>query len=142
MGGAAGHETRDYLSQDVLQFCVHTAIVISPLTALVRDQVTKYGPLLRCACIGEETNEEDKSTSRVLLGDYQLVYTSPEATLGVTQWRDMLRSPACQDNVVAIDGVLDCAFDLLAGHYPTQPRNLHSSALIRANWSSTYPNAR
>ena len=63
----------DYLRRSVTTTsCAHCSIliVISPLTLLMRDQATKYGPLLCCACIqfahvGEETNEEDKS--RVLL---------------------------------------------------------------------------
>ena len=31
-----------------------TVLVISPLTALMKDQVSKYGAILRCAFIGED----------------------------------------------------------------------------------------
>ena len=38
----------------------------------------------------------------VVSGEYQLVYMSPESLLGVLQWREMFRSVAYQECLVAI----------------------------------------
>ena len=76
-------------------------IVISLLTAFMRDQVSKYGCRLRSAFIGDQDwDNEDREA--VLKGDCQLVYASPEALLGVPRWREMLQSPVYHENTVAV----------------------------------------
>lgn len=63
-------------------------IVVSPLTALMKDQVSKYGSSLSCTYIGEDTADSDG----IIQGDYHLLYASPESGLGVSKWREMLLS--------------------------------------------------
>ena len=56
-------------------------VVVSPLTVLMKDQVSKYNRsgVLRCAYVGEGI--DNCSKQGLLRGDYQLVYISPEALL-------------------------------------------------------------
>lgn len=76
-------------------------LVISPLTALMKDQVKKYGKSLHCAYIGDEQNDQS-ILDGVEKGCYHLVYTSPECILTVPKWRDMLSSKVYQQNLIAI----------------------------------------
>ena len=75
-------------------------VVISPMTALMKDQVAKYGSSLRCAYLGDEM--DDSCREALLRGDYQLLYGSPEAILVVPRWREMLRSTVYEENIVAL----------------------------------------
>ena len=72
-------------------------LVISPLTALMKDQVAKYGHILQCAFIADE-----KDIQGAYDGSYQLFYSSPESVLGDAQLRDMLCSPVYNENLVAV----------------------------------------
>ena len=74
-----------------------TVLVIGPLTALMKDQVSKYGAILRCAFIGEDCDSDG-----ILQGNYQVVYVSPETILQVAEWREMLRSSVYRENTVAV----------------------------------------
>ena len=48
--------------------------------------------------MADSTENEDV----IARGDIQLVFTSPETLLSDGTWRDMLRTPVCQDNLVAL----------------------------------------
>lgn len=73
-------------------------IVVSPLTALMKDQVSKYGSSLSCTYIGEDAADSEG----IIRGDYQLLYASPENVLGVSKWREMLGSSIYLENLVGV----------------------------------------
>ncbi len=76
-------------------------LVLSPLVALMKDQVRKYSAYVKCAFIGElDSNEELEKA--VVGGEYQVVYASPEAVVKSPQWRNMLSSEVYTQNIVAI----------------------------------------
>lgn len=76
-------------------------IVVSPLIALMKDQVAKFSDRgLQCAYVGEEQDDLAVKAG-VVAGDFQLVYMSPESLLCVLQWREMFRSEIYQKNLVA-----------------------------------------
>ena len=80
-------------------------VVVSPLTVLMKDQVSKYSRsgVLRCAYFGEAI--DNCSKQGLLRGDYQLVYISPEALLAVTHWREILYSEVYQQNTFIASGL-------------------------------------
>ena len=76
-------------------------IVVTPLKALMKDQVAKYSNTsLQCAFIGEDQSEE--VNKQVSNGDYQIVYTTPETLLCVLRWREVFRSAHYQKNIVGL----------------------------------------
>ena len=72
-------------------------VVVSPLTALMDDQVLKFRTKgLKAAYVGgAEVNCDD-----ILNGDVQLVYLTPESVLSHTHWRDMFHTLTYQNNLV------------------------------------------
>ena len=82
----------------------HLAIVICvcPLSALMQDQVAKYGERgLKAAFVGRDQTDEGVNAG-VERGDYQLVYMSPESMLAVLRWRKMFSSTVYQENLMAM----------------------------------------
>ncbi len=78
------------------------AIVVSPLILLMKDQVAKFTERrLKCAYVGEEQTDSHVK-SAVVVGDYQVVYLSPESLLCVHEWREMFRSTVYHDNLIAL----------------------------------------
>ena len=76
------------------------AIVVSPLLALMQDQVANFQRRgLKCTYVGPEC-----STNRaaVIAGEYELIYISPECLLQDEEIRDMLRSDVFNDNLIAL----------------------------------------
>ena len=69
-----------------------TVIVISPLTALMKDQVQTVNKhfAISAAAIYEDQDEEILQKSEE--GVYSLVYTSPEALLAKKRWRTLASS--------------------------------------------------
>lgn len=68
-------------------------VVVSPLTALMEDQVAKFTSRgLQAAFIGEQ--EKPGIHDRVVSGCVQLVYFSPEALLSVPFWRELFKTPS------------------------------------------------
>ena len=62
-------------------------VIVSPLISIMREQceyLTNLG--LEATYIGKDESEQ----SRILAGDYEYVFTSPESLLGIPVWRDML----------------------------------------------------
>jgi superfamily II DNA helicase RecQ len=75
-------------------------IVVSPLVALMKDQVKQMTERnMRTIYVGDVDSETENV---VCDGKYQLVYLSPEALLTNMTWRDMLQSPVYQQNLVAL----------------------------------------
>ena len=77
-------------------------LIVSPLTALMEDQVKKFMDMgLKAAFIGEA--QDDYSVERgVMNGEYSLVYMSPESMMTVLQWREMFRSQLYQQRLKGI----------------------------------------
>ena len=72
-------------------------VVMSPLVSLMKDQIKKYGLKgLKCASIGDEMDQ-----AGIVNGQYQIVYSSPEALLRNSHWRDMLGSRVYQEHLIA-----------------------------------------
>lgn len=77
-------------------------ICISPLTSLMMDQQAKYSHLgLTTEFVGEA--QLDKGVKeKIINGEVQLVYITPESTIETSKYQDMLLSPAYQDKLVAL----------------------------------------
>ena len=75
-------------------------IVVSPLIALVKDQVAIYSAKgLKVGCITGESTLEVKS--QVVKGNFQIVYFSPESLLSGHRWRELLQVEPYRSNIVA-----------------------------------------
>ena len=73
-------------------------VVVSPLIALVKDQVRAMTERnVTAVYLGG-----DEALGKVCSGEYQLVYTSPEALLTDEQWRDILLNPVYQEQFVGL----------------------------------------
>lgn len=89
---------------DILRDAPETSIVIvvSPLKALMLDQVeafTRKG--MRAVYVGAEDEKHD-SDEKVRQGGFSLVFMSPEALVSGCTWRETLRSPVYQRNLAAV----------------------------------------
>ncbi len=94
----------DYLRESAGLVQQHHTIVICvcPLSSLMQDQVVKYGARgLKAAFVGRDQTDPSVDAG-VEMGDYQLVYMSPECMLAVPRWREMFRSEVYQQNLVAL----------------------------------------
>ena len=77
------------------------AFIVSPLTALIKNQVSMFQSKgLKAGYIGASQADQHMITD-ILQGTYQLVYTSPEALVNNTTYRSMLLKEVWQDNLVA-----------------------------------------
>ena len=77
------------------------AIIVSPLNALMQDQVTKFTSRgISAVCVGSEccSTLADKVTS----GEVQLIYMSPETILTVPTWREMFRNQQYHENLICL----------------------------------------
>ena len=76
------------------------AIVISPLKALMNNQVSRFSSKgVSAAFICEDSPREMKLG--ILSGDYQLVFFSPESLLSQRRWRELLRQEPYTTHLVA-----------------------------------------
>ena len=74
-------------------------LVISPLVALMKDQVTSLNNKgVTAFYIGGGETEE--VVSELYQGSYQVVFCSPESLLTNDTWRDMLQSQTYRSNLV------------------------------------------
>ena len=74
-------------------------IVLSPLNALMEDQVSKFSSRgLQAAFV---SGEEEKQ-SRILSGSVQLVYFSPEALISIPFWRELFKAPYYRNNIICL----------------------------------------
>ena len=76
------------------------AIVVSPLTALMKEQVQKL--LQRGVTAVYVGDLPSDSHSGVHNGDYHFVFMSPESLLTNMEWRQMIASKHYQDNAIAL----------------------------------------
>lgn len=76
-------------------------VVVSPLVALMKDQVASFTSRgLSSIYIGEVNSEE--KVARVHEGKYQVIFFSPELLLNDEVWRDMLQSSMYRENLVGL----------------------------------------
>ena len=77
-------------------------LCVSPLVSLMVDQRRNFSSRgLSCELVGEAQDNEAVLVN-VTEGKYKLVFMSPESLLLSPRWREMLRSPIYQDNLVAL----------------------------------------
>ena len=77
-------------------------MVITPLIALMVDQKKNFTPTgLSVEFVGEAQND-DAVVKRVLKGEVQLVYISPENILNNKRYRAMLQKSSYQQKLVGI----------------------------------------
>ena len=81
-------------------------IMVSPLRALMKNQVESFRRKGMTAVDSVTTNTDDKSNSRVkekvTLSEYQLVFTSSELLLYDANWTDVFKSKTLIEHLVAI----------------------------------------
>jgi len=81
------------------------AVVISPLTLLMQDQVKFLKSVgLAAKFIGEDQNDEEANKA-LEKGDCQIVFVSPESFLCSDRWRKMLSSEVYEERLclIAVD---------------------------------------
>ena len=76
-------------------------LVVSPLTALMKDQVDAFKDRGLSAAFCGSQQTEKKTLDRIREGCYQLVYITPEALVNNTIYRNMLLETVWQENLVA-----------------------------------------
>ena len=70
-------------------------VVISPLNALMRDQTERFTSRgMKAAFVSSEQN--NGVYNKILHGEMQLVYFSPETLLSIPHWREMFSTPCYQ----------------------------------------------
>ena len=75
------------------------ALVVQPLTALMRDQVAVLRRVgVKAVFVG---GADDKTKEDIKQGKYSMLFFSPECLLTVIDWRDMLHSPIYREQLVA-----------------------------------------
>ena len=91
-----------YIFTIILGSTKSIVICISPLTSIMVDQQAKFSLRgLKMEFVGEaQLNKE--AEERVLRGEVQLVYISPESILSNFKFRRMLTSSVYMDNLVAL----------------------------------------
>ena len=86
----------------VPMYNIGTCGSISPLTSLMMDQHAKFKPKgIRTEFVCEAQSNEI-STDRVIKGEIQLVYISPESAICNYKYRNMFLSSPYKDHLVAI----------------------------------------
>ena len=75
-------------------------VVVSPLIALMKDQVDSFKKKGIRSVYVSPTDEEAKLS--VLSGEFQLVYISPETLITDRQWRKILESSFFSENLVGL----------------------------------------
>ena len=77
------------------------ALVIAPLTSLMADQVdscTSRG----ISAIAITTESDSSHFGKVLSGQYQIIYMSPEMAIGTRKWRSALQDNGYQSRLCAV----------------------------------------
>ena len=77
-------------------------IVITPLIAIMKDQVDKYNSLgLKTAYVSGETQQDADMVEGVVQGRYKIVFFSPEM-VRLKKWRKVLMNDVYQDRLVGL----------------------------------------
>ena len=82
-------------------------IVVSPLVSLMVDQVSRLQKegFFSAAVLSGNHGVDKKSTASVediLQGKFNLLYSAPEAIIGVERWRQMLMEKPLSEQIVAV----------------------------------------
>ena len=88
----------DYLRSHGSSNGTSILICVVPLQSLMSDQYQRFKKCLSVAVIS--TDIEHVTLERVLNGEIALIYISPESLLANVKYREMLRSPVYQSNLV------------------------------------------
>lgn len=76
-------------------------LIVSPLLALMQDQVKKLTSLgLKAAYVGAE--QQPEVLQDVEEGKFMFVFVSPESTLATERWRNALESDTYQTNLIGV----------------------------------------
>ena len=94
--------TFDYLKGDEWRTARSIVVVVSPLIALMKDQVAALlqKGVNAVYVSGGEKEVDENVVEELHERQYQLVFFSPESLLTVEEWRDMLQTEVYQENVV------------------------------------------
>ena len=76
-------------------------LVVSPLSSLMEDQVSTFHKK-GLSCVALHCGENQAIMYRVISGEFQIVYLSPETLLQDLRVREMFRSDVYMDNLVAL----------------------------------------
>ena len=77
-------------------------VVITPLIALMVDQKKNFAPTGVSVEFVGKAQDDNTAVKRVLKGEVQLVYISPENILNNRRFRDMLQKSNYQQRLVAV----------------------------------------
>ena len=77
-------------------------LCVSPLIAIMREQTAKFSALGINAEFVREGQTDPTARHRVVNGQVQLVFISPENLMCNSQYRGMLRTPCYKSNLVAV----------------------------------------
>ena len=79
-------------------------LVVSPLISLMLDQAKSLAKRGVCCAIMSDRSVVDKSFlfSEKDIDKYKIVFTSPEAVIGVERWRSLLSTPTFSDRIVTV----------------------------------------
>ena len=76
-------------------------MVVSPLIALMKDQLAKFTERgVTVVCISDLESMDKNFRRKVVNGEHQMVYISPEALFLRTDWRRMLAGDLYRRNLV------------------------------------------
>ena len=76
-------------------------IVVSPLVALMKDQVATFtAEGVRAAYVSDKEGSTRATRRKIKKGWYQVVYLSPEALFATLEWRRMLSTDHYRANLV------------------------------------------
>lgn len=78
------------------------AVIVSPLIALMQDQVNSMMKRKVSSIYVRECDETICDADKIAKGHYQLLFISPEMLLMNLDWRDLLQSHVFRDNLVAL----------------------------------------
>ena len=84
------------------------AIVVSPLISLMQDQVAIFNQKgISSVCVSDKQDTSRESRHKIFMGQYQLVFMSPESLFCNLDWRRMLSTDIYMSNVNLIAFIVD-----------------------------------
>lgn len=79
-------------------------LVVSPLISLMVDQVKSLAKRGVCCAIMSDCSVVDQSFlfSEKEVDKYKVIFTSPEAVIGIERWRNLLSTPTFSERIVTV----------------------------------------
>ena len=78
------------------------AIVVSPLISLMKDQTAAFNQLgISSVCVSDKEETSKELKQKILRGQHQLVFMSPESLFCNLLWRRMLSTSIYSKNLIA-----------------------------------------